>query len=164
MIISWTGCDMHPRNPEAQILAPVEICNLYNPIMLLGICRQEDSITYHRRTWNLVKFSTSTTDTTNHYFQNSQPTTLPQPQANDQIGRFMFILKDINNCLGVRISGINPEKSPRLKQQHQKFLIHSSTQTLLETSQNIFQTSFFKLFSNYLKTNFAPENLQTGMS
>lgn len=34
----------------------------------------------------------------------------------------MFILKNINNYLGMRISGITQKKSPRLKQQHQEIL------------------------------------------
>lgn len=165
MIMSWTGSDMDPRNPEVQILVPVEIHNLHNPIMLLGICRQEDAITYHPRTWNWVKLSTWSIDTTSdHHFQSSQPTTLPQPQAKDQIGH-LFILKNINNYIGIRISGITQKNHPDWNNS----FINSWYTLLLRLYQRrakIFsKPHFFKLstISNSLKTNFFPENLQTGI-
>jgi len=78
----------------------------------------------------------------------------------------MFILKNINNYLGIRISGITQKKSPRLKQQHQEILnaLYYSD-SIKDTPKYFSKPHISKLstISNSLKNNFFPENLLAGI-
>lgn len=97
MIMSWIRSDMDLRKLRSPNFGAGQ--DSYSTRLIYGSGNLQTGRVDHlpSENLNLVKFSTwSTRTTSNHHFQNSQPTPLPQPQEKDQIGHFMVFLKNNN--------------------------------------------------------------------